>query len=99
MTVRFDPRIRSVPVGQINVLNPRSRGKAKFAQITGNIARLGLKKPVTLAAADPRDGEPRYDLVCGQGRLEAYVALGQADVPDRALQVGEQGQLCGGRVL
>jgi ParB family chromosome partitioning protein len=81
MTVRFDPRIRHVPVGQINVLNPRSRGKAKFAQITGNIARLGLKKPVTLAAAEPKDGEPRYDLVCGQGRLEAYVALGQAEIP------------------
>jgi ParB family chromosome partitioning protein len=27
------------------------------------------------------DGEPRYDLVCGQGRLEAYQALGQREIP------------------
>src|SRR6185312_13875583 len=26
-------------------------------------------------------GGPFYDLVCGQGRLEAYQALGQAEVP------------------
>ena len=24
---------------------------------------------------------PRYDLVCGQGRLEAYQALGQREIP------------------
>jgi ParB family chromosome partitioning protein len=81
MTVRHDPRVRMIPVSQINVLNPRSRGKKKFAQITGNIAKLGLKRPVTVAAAESRDGEPRYDLVCGQGRLEAYVTLGQAEIP------------------
>lgn len=27
------------------------------------------------------DGEPRYELVCGQGRLEAYQALGQHEIP------------------
>lgn len=81
MTVRYDPRVRMIPVRQVNVLNPRSRGRAKFLQITGSIARLGLKRPVTVAAAEPRDGEPRYDLVCGQGRLEAYAALGQAEIP------------------
>jgi ParB family chromosome partitioning protein len=70
-----------IPVAQINVLNPRSRGKAKFAQITGNIAKLGLKRPVTVAAAEHRGSGARYDLVCGQGRLEAYVALGQAEIP------------------
>jgi ParB family chromosome partitioning protein len=81
MTVRHDPRVRMIPVAQINVLNPRSRGKTKFAQITGNIAKLGLKRPVTVAATEAKGGEPRYDLVCGQGRLEAYLALGQNEIP------------------
>ena len=81
MTVRYDPQVRMIPVAQINVLNPRDRGKKKFAQIIGNIAKLGLKQPVTVAAAEPKDGEPRYDLVCGQGRLEAYRALGQTEIP------------------
>src|SRR5262245_5539267 len=81
MTVRYEDRVHMIPVRQIDVLNPRDRGRKKFAQITGNVARLGLKRPVTVARAEPRDGEPRYDLVCGQGRLEAYRALGQDEIP------------------
>src|SRR5262245_17010765 len=81
MTVRYEDRVHMIPVRQINVLNPRDRGRKKFLQITDNIARLGLKRPVTVARAEPRDGEPRYDLVCGQGRLEAYRALGQEEIP------------------
>jgi ParB family transcriptional regulator, chromosome partitioning protein len=81
MTVRYDTRVRMIPVRHITVLNPRQRGKKKFAQIVANIARLGLKKPVTVALAEARNGEPRYDLVCGQGRLEAYLALGQEEIP------------------
>jgi ParB family chromosome partitioning protein len=81
VNARHEPQVRVIPIAQINVLNPRDRGKKKFAQITGNIAKLGLKRPVTVAVAEPKDGEPRYDLVCGQGRLEAYRALGQAEIP------------------
>jgi ParB family chromosome partitioning protein len=80
MTVRYEDRVQMIPVCQINVLNPRDRGRKKFLQITDNIARLGLKRPVTVARAEPKDGEPRYNLVCGQGRLEAYRALGQEEI-------------------
>lgn len=85
MTIRYDPTIRYIPVTQIEVLNPRERGRKKFMQIAMNIAHLGLKKPVTVALMEGRDGEPRYWLVCGQGRLEAYLFLGQTDIP--AIQV------------
>jgi ParB family chromosome partitioning protein len=81
MNVSFEDLVRDVPVRLITVLNPRDRGRKKFAQIVANIARLGLKRPVTVARAEPRDGEDRYDLVCGQGRLEAYRALGQEAIP------------------
>jgi ParB family chromosome partitioning protein len=81
MSVRYEPQVRMIPIRQIAALNPRQRGKKKFAQIVGNIAKLGLKKPVTVARAGGRDGEERYDLVCGQGRLEAYLALGQEEIP------------------
>lgn len=71
--------IQMIPVTAIRVLNPRSRNKVKFGEIIANISRVGLKKPITVS---PRtDGEPGYDLVCGQGRLEAYVALEQSEVP------------------
>ena len=41
-----------------------------------NIAELGLKRPITVTRRDVAEGI-RYELVCGQGRLEAYQALGQ----------------------
>lgn len=81
MNAVFDPKVRMIAVDRINVLNPRDRGRKKFTQIVGNIARLGLKKPITVTHAGGSNGESRYDLVCGQGRLEAYIALGQTKIP------------------
>jgi ParB family chromosome partitioning protein len=46
-----------------------------------NISNIGLKKPVTVAARTGKDGQVRYDLVCGQGRFEAFLALGQKEIP------------------
>jgi len=75
------PIVQMIPVDQINVLNPRSRNKIVFQTIVSNISNIGLKRPITVARrADPSDGKP-YDLVCGQGRLEAFLALGQAEIP------------------
>lgn len=71
--------VAMIPISQVRVLNPRGRNKAKFTEIVGNIAAVGLKKPITVA---PREEEPgTYDLICGQGRLEAFQALDQAEVP------------------
>src|SRR5271155_2512521 len=81
MTICFDPNIRKIPVKQIIPLNPRQRGKKKFAQIVANIAAVGLKKPVTVTHLDGHNGDARYHLVCGQGRLEAYIELDQDEIP------------------
>jgi len=77
--------IQMIPVAEIRVLNPRARNKAKFLEIVGNISKLGLKKPITVSRRG--DKNPGYDLVCGQGRLEAYVALGQTEVPAIVIDV------------
>src|SRR5262245_41392098 len=81
MTIRYDPTVRKIPIQQIEVLNPRQRGRKKFVQIAMNIAHLGLKKPVTVALISGNNGDARYWLVCGQGRLEAYMFLGQEEIP------------------
>ena len=73
-------RIEWVPIDRIRVLNPRLRNKRVFRAIVENIAKIGLKRPVTVARTTESDG-PFYDLVCGQGRLEAYLELGQKEVP------------------
>ena len=75
------PIVQMIPIDQINVLNPRSRNRVIFQGIVSNISNLGLKKPITVARRiEPTDGKT-YDLVCGQGRLEAFIALGQSEIP------------------
>ena len=74
------PTVEMIPVDLINVVNPRVRNKKIFKEIISNIAELGLKKPITVTPRNLPDGT-RYDLVCGQGRLEAYRSLGQREIP------------------
>lgn len=72
--------IRSIPIDRIRVLNPRSRDKKIFAALVESIATVGLKRPITVTETDD-EGGPRFHLVCGQGRLEAFQALGELEIP------------------
>lgn len=75
-------KILQVPIVQIRVGNPRTRNKIKWQAIVASIKALGLKKPVTICSRQPDENDGRlYDLVCGQGRLEAFVALGESTIP------------------
>jgi ParB family transcriptional regulator, chromosome partitioning protein len=69
-----------IPIERVTVVNPRVRNKRSFREIVDNIAKLGLKRPITVTRRAEAGG-PFYDLVCGQGRLEAYISLGQTEVP------------------
>ncbi|MBL8657244.1 MAG: ParB N-terminal domain-containing protein [Altererythrobacter sp.] len=69
-----------IPIDRITVVNPRLRNKKVFKGIVENIAEVGLKRPITVTSRHGEDG-PLYDLVCGQGRLEAFRQLGQTEVP------------------
>ncbi len=71
-------KIVRIPIASIRVINHRARNKARFREIVANIERIGLKRPITVS---PRTDGEGYDLVCGQGRLEAYQELGQIEVP------------------
>ena len=75
------PSVQMIPIDQINVLNPRSRNKIVFQSIVSNISNIGLKKPITVTPRTQETDGKFYDLVCGQGRLEAFVALGEKDIP------------------
>lgn len=81
------PEIRSVPVDLITVLNPRVRNKRIFQELVNSIAHLGLKKPITVSQ---RPGKARFDLVCGQGRLEAFIALGETEIPAIIIDAAEE---------
>jgi ParB family chromosome partitioning protein len=79
--------IRMIPITAITVINPRVRNKKIFNELVTSIAHLGLKKPITVSARPDQSG---YDLVCGQGRLEAFMALGQTEIPAVVLEVSEE---------
>jgi ParB family transcriptional regulator, chromosome partitioning protein len=85
-----NPTVHLIPISQINILNPRSRNQVTFHGIVSNIANIGLKKPITVSRrSDSVDGKA-YDLVCGQGRFEAYQALGQEEIPAIIVEVGRR---------
>jgi len=83
-----------VSIEQIRILNPRPRDKAKFEQLVESIRNLGLKKPIQVSLRSAQEGaEPGYDLVCGQGRLEAYLALGNREIPAVVVEIAKEERL------
>jgi ParB family chromosome partitioning protein len=75
------PKIELIPIAEIRIVNPRTRNRKTFQNITANIAKVGLKKPVTVCPRALEADGTRYDLVCGQGRLESVRELGDAMIP------------------
>ncbi|MGR6431045.1 ParB/RepB/Spo0J family partition protein [Rhizobium sp. PAMB 3174] len=84
-------KVEMIPIHRITVVNPRLRNKKHFREIISNIGQIGLKRPITVTQR-MEAGELHYDLVCGQGRLEAFRALGQHLVP--ALVVSASAEDC-----
>jgi ParB family transcriptional regulator, chromosome partitioning protein len=77
-----ETRVRMIPIDRIRIVNARVRDRKKFEGIVENIAAIGLKRPITVTVGKPGDdGREMYDLVCGQGRLEAYITLGEKEIP------------------
>jgi len=82
-------RVEMITISRVAVINPRIRNQRIFKDIVENIAEVGLKRPITVTRRMQADG-PFYDLVCGQGRLEAYQILGQKDVPALVVSASEE---------
>jgi ParB family chromosome partitioning protein len=91
-------QVELVPIDLITVLNPRVRGRKQHKEIIENIRTIGLKRPITVSRRNAADGTCRYDLVCGQGRLEAYQALGQQFIPAFVTETSEENCLLFGLV-
>jgi ParB family transcriptional regulator, chromosome partitioning protein len=79
--------LQMIQIDQIDVMNPRARNKRLHREIVDNINAVGLKRPVTVRA---RPGDPgHYDLVCGEGRLDAFRLLGQTRIPAVVIEAGD----------
>jgi ParB family chromosome partitioning protein len=74
--------VELVPIAQIHIANPRPRNRNRWQMMVANIREVGLKKPITVTQRDHEDEEERtFELVCGQGRIEAFIALGESHIP------------------
>ncbi|NRA88221.1 MAG: ParB/RepB/Spo0J family partition protein [Rhizobiales bacterium] len=71
-------KVEMILIEQIRVINSRERSEKSFQEMKNNISRVGLKKPITVRPSDDGNG---YDLVCGEGRLKAFIALGERTIP------------------
>lgn len=82
--------VEMIPVDQVNILNPRVRNTKIFDSIVQNIAKVGLKRPITVMPSRTKSSDKVYDLVCGQGRLEAFIACGQKMIPAMVIHASEE---------
>jgi len=74
-------KVVMLPIEDINILNPRVRNQKVFSGIIENITKVGLKRPITVTRITSSTHDKKYDLICGQGRIEAFQACGQTHIP------------------
>src|SRR5690349_6686340 len=89
-----EDEVKLIPIDKIRIINPRFRDRKKFEQIVQSIRNLGLKKPIQVSVrAAKENGDGGYDLVCGQGRIEAYIALGYKEIPAIGVDIPKEERL------
>ena len=76
-----EEQIQIIEIAQILIANPRPRNRVKFEAIVASIQSVGLKRPILVNDRASVDGRFRYELVCGQGRMEAFIVLGKTTIP------------------
>jgi ParB family chromosome partitioning protein len=73
--------IEFIKIDEINILNPRTRNRLIEEEIRQNIEKVGLKRPRKVRMKEELSDGKKYDLVCGQGRLEAFIEAGEEYIP------------------
>lgn len=82
--------LEQIEISRIYVLNPRARNTLIAKEIQKNIEDVGLKRPITICKKQTPKNGYEYDLVCGQGRLEAYIANKQTSIPAIVIDATEE---------
>lgn len=82
--------LQMIPIDRIEVLNPRDRNARIFDDIVDNIKNIGLKKPITVTPRKDSDGQDKFLLICGEGRLKAFKSLGETTIPAMVVEVSDE---------
>ncbi|GGZ39285.1 ParB/RepB/Spo0J family partition protein [Asticcacaulis endophyticus] len=83
-------KIAKIPIDRINILNPRARNQKIFFDMATNMTQVGMKRPIMVTACRSGTADKDYDLICGQGRLEAFLACGQIEIPAMIIDASEE---------
>lgn len=83
-------KIVMIPVNKIHVPNPRVRNKKQYKAVADNVIQVGLKRPITVTSCKSGIPGKDYDLVCGQGRLEIFMACDQKEIPAIVIDASEE---------
>ncbi|MGH7991238.1 MAG: ParB/RepB/Spo0J family partition protein, partial [Limisphaerales bacterium] len=87
----MNDEVKMIPIERIRILNSRFRDPKKFAVIVQSIKNVGLKMPIQVSQRSVGENEATgYDLICGQGRLEAFVALGHKEIPAIVVEISKE---------
>jgi ParB family chromosome partitioning protein len=85
----MNAEITLLPVDQIVPLIRRAREAGAFKRMKESIREEGLLQPIQVRKLAKPDGQHKYELICGQGRLEAFKALRRPEIPAIILDVSE----------
>jgi|TARA_B100000315_G_scaffold110470_2_gene101302 ParB family chromosome partitioning protein len=83
-------KAKMISIDQIRVVNPRDRNAQRFQEVVDSISRVGLKRPIIVSRVAGNDRKKQFDLVCGQGRLEAFTILEQTEIPAFIIEASEE---------
>src|SRR3984957_11714872 len=85
--------ISTIPIAEIVIANPRTRSRRKWLEIGTRVPGAGLKRPITVSRRkEPTADGKHFDLVCGQGRIEAFLELGETAIPAIVTMVSREDQ-------
>ena len=85
--------ICTIPIAEIFIANPRMRSRKKWLEIVTSVREVGLKRPITVSRRkEPTADGRHFDLVCGQGRIEAFAELGETEIPAIVTAVSREDQ-------
>jgi ParB family chromosome partitioning protein len=84
--------IALIPVDEVKFFVRRARATGPYSRLKESIKEMGLKIPISVRnistlprverrRQDGSGGTYKYELICGQGRLQAFRDLGLKDIP------------------
>ena len=88
-------KVIMIPLERIRIVNPRCRNRMIFEKIVESIREHGLKNPIQVSPRVTANGEgdAEYDLVCGQGRIEAFQSLGYQEIPAVVVEASKEDRM------